>query len=215
MSLIIATVQKFPEAQFLFPCSSPTVLFVACGLSYDSCPWRLSSQPASRNGLSIATRWTIPHCALLLITVSQRGSPTTTPWKEPRARQVGRSWVPCKTIPPYSSSSYPHIPRRSVLKAGIMHGGDWGPAHGHVCSREKLRCHHLALLSIPFASGRELSIRMEQGKGTVFLFFFSLMLCVLFSMYCSKFIIENEMDTEDSWKFTIFPHAIKKARSVQ
>lgn len=160
-----------------------TVLFVPCGLSYDSCPWRLWSRPASRNGLSTATRWTIPHCALLLITVSQRGSPTTTLWKEPRARQVGRSWVPCKTIPPYSSSSYPHIPRRSVLKAGIMHGADWGPAHGHVCSREKLRCHHLALLSIPFASARELSVRMEQGKGNVFAHAFCPIFRILFKVY--------------------------------
>lgn len=173
----------FSEVHFLFLCSSQTVLFVPCGLSYDSCPWRLPSWPASHNGLSIATRWTIPHCALLLITVSQRGSPTTTPWKEPRARQVGRSWVPCKTIPPYSSSSHPHIPRRSVLKAGIMHRGDRGAAHGHVCSREKLRCHHLALLSIPFASAREQSIRMKQGKETIFFHALCPIFHVLFKVY--------------------------------
>lgn len=127
---------------------------------YDLCPWRLHSEPLNSNGRSTATRWTIPRCALLLITVSQRGSPTTTPWKEPRARQLGRSWAPCKTIP----HPPPCFPRGWVLKAGIMHGSDWGVGYGHVSSREKLRCHHLALLSIPFARARSYLLEQDRAK---------------------------------------------------
>lgn len=114
--------------------------------------------------------------------------------------------MPCKTIPPYASSSYPHIPRRSVLKAGIMHRGDWGPAHGHVCSREKLRCHHLALLSIPFASAQALSIRREQGKGSVFAQAF----CPIFHDLFKVYFIETKWILKMKWEFTAAPHAIER-----
>lgn len=97
-------------------------------------PWRL---PCMRLDIHAARRpqhYKVNYSpARVIINNCQReGSPKTTPWKEPRARQVGRSWVCCKTIPPFPRGD-------ALLKTRIMHGGAGGEPHSHIFRPWKIK----------------------------------------------------------------------------